>query len=274
MPSGAGRIVVGTPARRHADVFVDVGGRSLWPAISGTIGHHSLELADVETLITSEHFGRLAAASLVIVGSRVSNGAPSDTLVQQIHARLAHLPILICSRGEDRTHLRVRHLSLAGADALFVIDSPVQLRSLANYVHRRALAPVPERVLFEIASLLPRGDERTWVLWCIRNANFERKVPSFEQWFGVDRAVANPRIEALTLPPIGTLLRLGRAQHGRELRRRGVSPGETAHRLGFASAKALSTMVARLLRSPHLRNVDQRFRDVLLAGLRHDELAE
>ncbi len=146
--------------------------------------------------------------------------------MRRLRAQNLHLPVLVGVRNVLVRDVPVKAYARGGVDALFLLDYPFEREELVKEVHARLAVPVPARVLDALGPLLAPGVGRTIGCWCMRNAMRTCPVRRVVAFFRMDEKQLDDSVEALGLPAVGTLLRLGCHHRARELESwGGVSKG-------------------------------------------------
>lgn len=174
---------------------------------------------------------RPAAVTMLVVGPTVE--------ASELHALRVRCPallIVVCT--DDATGQSWPRYARAGADALFLIGSPVHAVGLTAWVRTRLALPVPATELACLASALPHGPTGQVVGYCLRNATGRGNMASVAARFGYSARTLRRRLAAAGLPHAHELWSLGRVLHVQELVRHGRHVGEAVRAVGYADAKA------------------------------------
>jgi AraC-like DNA-binding protein len=238
------------PNTPHAPrVVADVGCAHAASLIRATL--HEGEVAHLDLARDLGTSLCLYDAAVIVLGSRLSDGASSTLTVRHLRERLPHVSITVCATSVGRYSEGPPALAAAGADGWFRADRDADLHQLVAFVSRRVRAPVPELEVRDLHARLRHGLGRLIALYCLRNSHRQWRVGEVASAFAMDPKTVNRLVRQAGAPPAGVLLRLGRLLHARELRRRtNLSQEEIARRLGFGSASALGMLRHRLVKSP------------------------
>jgi hypothetical protein len=253
---------------RAPDVVVAVEARLLWSEMAPGSGAIAARFIDVAAAVRKVDPGEVRAASLVLLSDRTADGAPSEITARRLRAQNVHVPVLVAVVNVRMRDVPVKAYARAGVDALFLMNLPFERQELVNELRARLGVPVPVRVLDELGRVLAPSAGRTVGCWCLRNATHTCPVNRVVDFFREDEKELDVEVEAVGLPSVGSLLRLG--CHHRALELQGsadVSMERIAASLGFPDAKSLAAMRRRLRGSPRLSRLAPPIRELLLMGL-------
>lgn len=80
---------------RAAEVIVDVGVGRLWGGIESALALYRPVQVDVDEFLRQKEYGALCGAAALVVGSRSSDGAPSDLAVERLRKVAPHVGVYV-----------------------------------------------------------------------------------------------------------------------------------------------------------------------------------
>lgn len=255
MLGGAGRYSgVGVPST--PDVVVDRLCEGLVAVLGRQLTPHRVACEDVEVAVRRRRMELFARASVVVLGPCTRTGVGVETAAWRVRKALPHVGIAACLPFTHEEHLRFGLYLRSGVDAVFAIEPSgagihSDVRDLVQMARRRLRAPAPEVELRQVCELVPVSEERTIVLYCLRNGYLRLDVETVAALFGLSARTLSDRLHKARLPSCGELIRLGRQlflKHQRVAHPE-WSQEKVAECGGFESAEAMRAARRRLTRS-------------------------
>lgn len=239
--------------RAPAEILVDMGCEGIAPLLERAFGAHRVACVDLDALVRDHRAEAAARAVVAVVGSRTPAGTPLELVAERLSEYRAHVGIFACVAGTKEEHARFTAWARASVDRVFLYEGS-RFTDCAPFlweVRARVSAPAPEVAIREVLELLPAGEERAIVLYCLRNGYRQLDVRAVARTFGMPERTMRHRLHRAGVPPCNDLIRAGRHLHITELarrsadRRREMLAGEN----GFPSAAAWRAAKRRLRRA-------------------------
>lgn len=243
--SGGGR---SAPAPR-GKVVIDAGSTGdLLQDLGRALIRHSPATWDIARDTAGGAAGRVSQASAILVGLRLASGAPALDRIEAIRAQLPHVGLYVVVRSAAELAPWLPTLSRLGADGAHVLQSASDWAALDDQLQRRLQVPPPEEALRKLWDLWEGNPERPLAMLLVRNGIQRSALGPLLEWLGIRERTCRDRLQRVSQPSPGLLVRLGCVLHACAWGGRGIME-EAANRVGMATAKDLQGVRRRLERA-------------------------
>lgn len=226
------------------DVFVDAGCGLRHEPWYPRMHPMSVDVTDATSL------ERLCEGGILVVGTRVSNGAASLAAIRGLRETLPHVLVVLFTTWREAGCVPSARWTRAGVDEFVTSSGQVGLTDVVRVAERRALAPPPMQEPRLLRNSMPASRELAVVLHCMRNASGALRVADLERRFGYSARNLRHLLCQTGFPGARDICRVARFLHGAELIDRGIlAPADLALRLGFADSTEMRKAKSRLRRS-------------------------
>lgn len=236
------------PAPRGS-LIIDVGSAGdLLHDLGRALIRHRPAVWDVAHSLADGGAGRVSQASAILVGPRLGSGAPALERIEAIRAQFPHVGLYVVVRSAAELAPWLPTLARLGADGAHVLQSDSDWTALDEQLRRRLQVPPPEEALRRLWVLWDGNPERALAVLLVRNGIRRSALGPLLEWLGMGTRTCRDRLQRVSLPSPGRLVRLGCVLHACAGGRRGMME-QAAKRVGMATAKDLQGVRRRLERA-------------------------